>query len=156
MISFSHIGICVSDIPTSVRFYCNVLEFQKGKLFTSEDTGGSELSSLLGFDGDLEFQCHFVCKDMLLLELLQFTIPNPVGTATARPMNKLGFTHLTFRVDEIDSIAAKVIEYGGTVLGATRTKRLSPGGYNEDVMFCLDPDGTRMELLTLSDNVKFN
>jgi catechol 2,3-dioxygenase-like lactoylglutathione lyase family enzyme len=151
MIAVSHTGICVSDIDTSSRFYCGALQFAMGQLFTTK----GELSSLLGIDGDLEFQCRFVTKDGILLELLQFKIPSHVGPATARPMNQLGFTHLSFRVDEIDAVAGKVIEYGGAVMESSRTRRLMPAGYVEEVMFCTDPDGTRIELMMLPDDIRF-
>jgi predicted enzyme related to lactoylglutathione lyase len=150
MISVSHTGICVSNIESSARFYCSVFEFTMGKLFTT----GSELSSLLGIDGDLEFQCQFIARDKLLLELLQFKVPGHIGSATARPMNKLGFTHLSFRVDQIDSITAKVVEYGGTVMESSRTKRLMPAGYTEEVIFCT-PDGTRLELMDIPSDIEF-
>jgi glyoxylase I family protein len=152
MTVLSHIGICVSDMDASMRFYCGVFGFEKGRLYTT----GNELSSLLGIDGNLEFQSLFLSKDNLLLELLQFTTPGHVGAATARPMNKLGFTHFSFRVDQIDLVAAKVAEYGGALLEATRTKRLMPGGYVEEIMFCTDPDGTRIELLKVPENVQFS
>lgn len=151
MISVSHTGICVSSIDVSAKFYCDVFGFTMGKLFTT----GGELAPLLGIDGDLEFRCQFVAKDGLLLELLQFNVPGYIGSATTRPMNKLGFTHLSFRVDQIDPIAAKVIEYGGAVLESTRTKRLMPGDYTEEVIFCTDPDGTRIELMMIPNDVRF-
>jgi catechol 2,3-dioxygenase-like lactoylglutathione lyase family enzyme len=147
----SHTGICVSSIEVSSRFYCNVLEFEMGKLFTT----GRELAPLLGIDGDLEFQCQFVFKNNFLLELLQFKIPGHVGSATARPMNKLGFTHLSFRVDRIDPIVAKVIEYGGALIESSRTRRQRPSGYTEEVVFCTDPDGTRLELMVMPNSVRF-
>ena len=148
----SHTGICVSSIEVSSRFYCNVFEFEMGKLFTT----GRELAPLLGIDGDLEFQCQFVFKNNFLLELLQFKIPGYVGSATARPMNKLGFTHLSFRVDQIDPIVAKVREYGGGFIESSRTRRqMPPSGYTEEVVFCTDPDGTRIELMVMPNSVRF-
>lgn len=151
MIAVSHTGICVSSIDVSASFYCGALGFTMGKLFTT----GGELAPLLGIDGDLEFQCQFVSKDGFLLELLQFNIPGHIGSATARPMNKLGFTHLSFRVDQIDPIAAKVVEYGGAMLESSRTSRPMPGGYTEEVIFCTDPDGTRIELMMIPNSVQF-
>jgi hypothetical protein len=37
------------------------------------------------------------------------------------------------------------VEFGGTIVESTRTA--SPGG---DFIFCLDPDGTRVELMRLA------
>ncbi len=151
MTILSHIGICVSNIDVSLRFYCRVFGFKKGKIYTT----GRELSPLLGIDGDLEFQSQFLSKNNVLLELLKFTTPTHIGLATARPMNKLGFTHLSFRVEQIDAVAAKITEHGGALLEASRTRRSMPGGYVEEVMFCTDPDGIRIELLRVPENVRF-
>ena len=151
MPTVSHIGICVSDIDVWSNFYFCALQFEMGQLFTTK----GELASLLGIDGDLEFQCQFLAKDGIRLELLQYKIPSHLGPAAARPMNQLGFTHLSMRVDQIDEAASQVIAHGGAVIESSRTKRLMPTGYVEDVVFCTDPDGTRIELLDIPDHIKF-
>ena len=152
MTVLSHIGICVSDLDVSTRFYCGVFGFTKGKLFTS----GLELSPLLGLGANVELHSQFLSKDAFLLELLQFKTPDHIGAATVRPMNKLGFTHFSFRVKQMDHVAARVTEHGGTLLEASRVELSRPGGYIEEIMFCTDPDGTRIELLRVPESVQFS
>jgi lactoylglutathione lyase len=55
--------------------------------------------------------------------------------------NQLGLTHLSFFVDDVDDVAARLTDLGGTVQPRTRAAL----GY--DVLFFADPDGTRVELM---------
>jgi lactoylglutathione lyase len=76
----------------------------------------------------------------LKIELLHFVSPGPTGTPAVR-RNELGFTHVSFVVDDLEGVAARLVALGGTTLDGTRAVL----GY--DVMFVADPDGTRVELM---------
>ena len=76
----------------------------------------------------------------LKIELLHFATPAADGAPSAR-RNELGFTHLSFFVDDVDEVAARLASLGGTILPRTRAAL----GY--DVLFLADPDGTRIELM---------
>jgi predicted enzyme related to lactoylglutathione lyase len=58
-------------------------------------------------------------------------------------MNRLGFTHLSFRVDDVDSMIATIVEHGGRAL-ADRTVKFDGG--NRGVM-ATDPDGNLLEFI---------
>ena len=58
-------------------------------------------------------------------------------------MNALGFTHLSFAVDDLDQVAESIEQIGGRVLEETRATFKSG---NRGV-FALDPDGARIELI---------
>ena len=76
----------------------------------------------------------------LKIELLHFGEPPATGAAsTAR--NQIGFTHLSFFVDDVDATAARLAQLGGRVLDETRARL----GY--EVVFVADPDGARVELM---------
>ncbi len=63
-------------------------------------------------------------------------------------MNQLGLTHLSVRVDDIDTVAEAVESLGGTVVAGTRTTMELPGA-SLDFVYCTDPDGVRIELMHL-------
>lgn len=136
---FSHYGICVSDLDRAKRFYTDALGFTLAEDFTV----GSEFAALMGLD-DVSLTSQFLEKDGVRLELLFFGTPDAVGEATMRPINQLGLTHLSFRVDDVDEVAALVAEHGGTVHPDTRTTMGTL-----DFVYCSDPDGTRVELMKL-------
>jgi len=132
---FSHVGICVSDLERSVRFYCDGLE--RNESFPIDATFGAALE----VPGDLTLTSQFLRREGLAVELLYFTSPAPTGQPSAH-RNELGLTHLSFYVEDVDATAAALVAAGGTVVTSTRTT--SEG---IDLLFLHDPDGTRIELM---------
>ncbi len=61
-------------------------------------------------------------------------------------MNPLGLTHLSFRVDDLDAVSARIQAAGGGLLPDTRLELPGP----TRVIMAFDPDGTRLELIERS------
>jgi len=76
-----------------------------------------------------------------MIELLYYDRPGSVGPAERRPMNDFGLTHLALRVDNVDAVIERIVEQGGRAYPHTRVE--TPLGI---LVFCTDPDGTRIEL----------
>jgi catechol 2,3-dioxygenase-like lactoylglutathione lyase family enzyme len=138
-ISVSHIGICVSDLERSMRFYCDGLGFEPVISYEI----GSEFAVPLEVDGEIDLTSQMITRDGFMVELLHYRSPGVRGTPSDS-RNILGMTHLSFNVDDVDAVGAKLAECGGTVIDTTRTK-VEQG----DFLFIADPDGTRIELMTL-------
>jgi catechol 2,3-dioxygenase-like lactoylglutathione lyase family enzyme len=144
-LTFSHVGICVSDLERSLRFYCQGLGFELVESYTV----GTEFGRLMEVEGNIVLQSRFIARDGVRLELLGFDAPGFQGQAARRPMNQIGLTHLSVRVGDVDTVAARIRELGGTVLDHTRTKLDNPDGSTSDFVYCTDPDGVRIELMHL-------
>jgi glyoxylase I family protein len=143
--SFSHMGICVSDLERSTRFYTDVLGFHE--VFTM--TLGDEFAATMEID-DCRFESRLLARDDLRVELLHWLAPNTDGDGTRRPMNLLGMTHLCFRVDEIDDLYDAAIRAGGAVHPETLSvvERPGAGGAPIKTVYLTDPDGTRIECIS--------
>jgi lactoylglutathione lyase len=141
--TFSHFGICVSDLERSVRFYCEALGFEKAESHAI----GSEFAQLMDFP-DVTVTSQFLRKGMAAMELLAFSDPAPFGDRERRAVNQLGLTHLSFRVGDVEAVAAKVVELGGAIVESSRTT-LDFGGTPLQFIYCTDPDGVRVELMDL-------
>jgi lactoylglutathione lyase len=141
--TFSHLGICVSDLERSLAFYCDALGFVPAE----SHTVGDEFGRLMELDG-VALRSQFIRRDGVAIELLHFTSPDQTGDPVRRPMNQLGLTHLSVRVDDVDAVAATVERLGGTVVSATRTT-FDLSGTALDFLYCTDPDGVRIELMHL-------
>ena len=142
-LSFSHLGICVSNLERSVRFYCEGLGFEE---VASHQVGG-EFAALMEVEG-VELESRMLSRDGVTIELLGYLAPGTSGDGTRRPMNQLGLTHLSLRVGDVDGLAATIEALGGTVLPATRTTFDLPDA-RLDFLYCTDPDGVRIELMDL-------
>jgi catechol 2,3-dioxygenase-like lactoylglutathione lyase family enzyme len=142
-VSFSHLGICVSDLDRSLRFYCHGLGFE----LADSHQVGSEFAALMEVDG-VALESRMVRRDGVTIELLSFTQPGHVGEGARRPMNQLGLTHLSLRVDDVDEVASTIEALGGTVVRTTRTT-FDLVSARLDFIYCTDPDGVRIELMDL-------
>ncbi len=136
----SHLGLCVADLERSLRFYCDGLGFEPSAAFELDDTTVPAIARGLELDGPVSVTSQFVQLGAMKIELLHYRTPQPTG----RPSNnraQLGFTHLSFHVDDVDAAAARLVGYGGTILPDTRAD------VGVEIVFLADPDGARIELM---------
>ena len=141
MTAFSHLGLCVSDLAASLRFYCEGLGFEAADSFDI----GTHFAAALEVDGDISVTSQFIKRGDLSIELLGWTQPAPAGTPS-QSRASLGLTHLSFLVPDPEATATRLVELGGTLLEDTWTA-YAPGGEPRDIVFLADPDGTRVELM---------
>jgi lactoylglutathione lyase len=141
--SWSHVGVCCSDLERSTRFYCEVLGFRQ--LFTVEL--GPEVAATMEVEG--RFLSRVLARDELRLELLQWLEPEPQGDGTRRSMRLLGLTHLAFRVESLEELWAVAERAGGGVHPQTRSRLVGQGasGGDAELVYLTDPDGVRIELM---------
>lgn len=139
----SHIGLCVSDLGVALRFYRDGLGCEDGPYFNI-DHPISEMS------GDVRLVSKFVRSGDLRIELLAFAAPTATGVPSSK-RNELGLTHLSFKVEDIDIAAARLVAHGGTVIEGTRS--CPEGGVH--IIFVADPDGTRVELMAFPPDYRW-
>jgi glyoxylase I family protein len=135
--SFSHVGICVSDLERSTRFYTEVLGFN---VMFSVDFG-SELVATMETDG--AFTSRMLTRGDLRVELLHWRDHEVSGDGERRAMTARGMTHLAFRVDAIDELYDLAAQHGGTAHPSTLTDL----GGGVQVVYLTDPDGVRIECM---------
>jgi lactoylglutathione lyase len=142
-LSFSHIGMCVSDLDRSLRFYREGLGFEP----VASHHVGEEFAGLMELDG-VDLESRLLRRDGVTIELLAFSNPRPFGARERRPMNQFGLTHLSVRVEDVEAVAGEIERLGGQVVRPTRT-RVEAGSFQLDFIYCTDPDGVRIELMDL-------
>jgi glyoxylase I family protein len=135
----THIGICVADLPRSLAFYRDALGFREVGRYA---VGDEATATILEVEG-ARVELVYLERDGFRVELLHYPSPGHQGTGERRPMNALGLTHLSFAVDDLESVGRSIEAGGGRVLGKTHATFQS----GNRGLFALDPDGTRIELI---------
>jgi len=130
---FNHMGICVTDLERSKKFYEQVLQFRFWWELAAPEEGTSQL---LQIPAPVGLRAVYMVRDGLVLELLSYS------EATAKPfrervMNEPGLTHLSLSVGDIPTVLEKVVPNGGQVIEATDIK---------EAIIIRDPDGQLIEL----------
>ena len=141
----SHVGVCVSDVEASTRFYCEALGFDAAEAFDV----GDEFGPLMELDG-VQLHSQFLRRDGQAIELLSFATPEPGGTKERRPMTQFGLTHLCFRVDDATELFDLAARAGGAAHPATATTLEATG---VTVVYLTDPDGVRIECMAGSPDL---
>lgn len=136
----SHIGICVSDWRRSLAFYRDCLGFEHEHEL---EISGEAASTLLRLD-DVEFRAIYLTRDGVRIELLHFEEPGHRAGDVPRPLNQLGLTHLSLRVDDLDAFLSELAAADVAIVDATRVESPDSG---TRAIFITDPDGTLIELV---------
>ena len=140
VLRLSHIGLCVSDLERSVAFYRDALLFSEQSAL---DVSGAEADTLLDLEG-VKLRAVYLERDGTRIELLRFDSPSGSGDPGPRPVNRLGLTRLSLRVDDLDATIRAIERAGGRCLAATRIENPR---FQTLAVFVVDPDGLRIELL---------
>jgi len=138
----SHIGVCVSDMERSLRFYCEVLGFTVSATMPEVRVEGEPSDTLLRLR-DVKLHAVYLERDGFRLELLHYASPRSPGRPPERAMNDLGFTHLSVQVPDV-AAALKALEGAGVAVD--RDTVVEVGGLTV-AAFVRDPDGLPIELV---------
>lgn len=134
----THLGLCVRDLERSVAFYEGALGFSEtGRLQAT----GPETDAILGLHGTV-LDLVYLERDGWRIELLAYAA-GVEGDGTPRPMDRIGFTHLSLRVGSIEELAGPIEAHGGRLLPESMVT-FATG--NRGAM-AVDPDGIRVELI---------
>lgn len=135
MASWNHVGLSVSDLGRSVRFYGDALGFTERKRLEITD---GVASKLLRVPEPVGLTAVYMTLGDTVLELLHFDRSGN-DPHRYRSMTEPGLTHISFTVPDVAEACARVQELGGEVLNDT-----DMGGF---AILVTDPDGQVLELL---------
>jgi catechol 2,3-dioxygenase-like lactoylglutathione lyase family enzyme len=135
----THVGIGVSDLQRSLRFYRDLLGFTWEHEL---DVEGEPTDTLLRLRGT-KLHAEYLTRDGVRIELLYFASP-PAPPRPERPMNQYGLTHLSFRVTDMDVVLEALRAAGERVLEETVIRFPE---WQSAACMILDPDGQLIELV---------
>jgi catechol 2,3-dioxygenase-like lactoylglutathione lyase family enzyme len=137
--AFRHVGITVSDMERSVRFYRDYLGLSVSKIFPQCE--GEYISSLVGIPNACIDICLLQAPDGSRLELLQYR-SHPADAGSCARADEPGRPHCAFTVANIQELYDRRAEFDCKFEHAPQ-----PSNDGVLVAYCHDPDGTILELV---------
>jgi lactoylglutathione lyase len=134
----NHVGLCVTDLDRSRRFYEEALGFAHRNDLRVLDAPASRL---LRVPKPVGLTAVYLELGGFVLELLHF---DRDGNAPARDRSftEPGLTHISFSVPDVAATCARVAALGGEVLADTDVDGAA--------ILVRDPDGQLLELMPLA------
>ncbi len=132
----SHIGLGVTDIERSKRFYIEVLGFEYDRDFFMS---AAQASPFLAISPPGDLEAVYLYLGEFQLELMRFT-PARGDNARARHLNETGLTHISICVTDVAGTLAKVVDHGGEIVSKM----------GDIAAILRDPDGQQVEIVTMS------
>ena len=136
-----HIGLTVSNLENSLKFYTELLDFRIKKL---AEESGECIDNFSGIKNIEVTTVKMVDPDNNMLELLCYKshLEKPHNNKVRR-LTEIGCSHFALTVDNLDNLYEKLVNYG---IEFNYPVQISPDG-NVKVAFCRDPDGIWIELV---------
>ncbi len=127
-----HIGLVVTDIALSERFYTEAFGFVRDRELRIPS---KYFDNLLQVTPQCDLHAVYLLLGGFTLELMTFSAPS-ADTASARIFNQTGLTHLSIAIDDMDKTLERCQALGATIF--------SRDGHAAIIR---DPDGQLIELL---------
>ena len=135
----THVGIGVSNLERSLRFYRDLLGFTWEHEL---DVEGEPTDTLLRLRGT-KLHAEYLTRDGVRIELLHVASP-AAPPRPERPMNQYGLTHLSFRVTDMEAVLDAIRAAGERVVEETVIRFPE---WQSAACMILDPDGQLIELV---------
>jgi len=145
-VAFGHVGLHVSDIERSIRYYRDIIGLEEVERRVRED---EYLGVLTGYPDVRLDTCLLVDPASgIMFELLVVLSASgtPAEPATANP----GTVHICFVVDDVDAIYRRAIASGHEAVNEPLTPTAGRWKDGRSV-YLLDPDRIRVELVQPGD-----
>jgi catechol 2,3-dioxygenase-like lactoylglutathione lyase family enzyme len=109
-----HVGVVVEDLEAAIEFFVELGLERQGE----GSVGGEWVDRIIGLEGTQAELSMLQTRDGHgRLELVKFNSPPAEGGDGQAPANALGIRHISFEVEDIDTIVAGLRARGGELVG---------------------------------------
>jgi catechol 2,3-dioxygenase-like lactoylglutathione lyase family enzyme len=139
------IGITVSDMERSLRFYQDVLQFER---VSSREVAGDDYEHLYGLFG-LRLRIERLRLGQEYIELMEFLAPRGRPIPVDSRSNDRWFQHVAIIVSDMDRAYARLREHQveHASAGPQRLPDWNPAAGGIRAFYFRDPDGNHLEIL---------
>lgn len=137
---FDHVALAVTDTAAAIRFF-GLLGFEKDKDVV---ISGPVMDRYMGIDGLEARHVTLALKDAVPrceVQLLNFHRPPVARSSDIARLDRIGFNHIGFTIDDIDGMIAKVTAAG------MRLRNEPMSFHDRKLVFLEGPDGITVELV---------
>jgi glyoxylase I family protein len=137
---FHHVGLTVSDVDASLRFWRDGLGLTEIQRNTSGPSDEADLAAVVGERGASATGVRLAFEEAgpFALDLYCYSSP-PAGHHALRSAD-VGFVHVAVACDDLEGLIERLLAHGGTPVGEQRIM----GG--KGCIYMRDPDGHVLEL----------
>ncbi len=139
-----HVGLTVSDLDRSVKFYTEVLDCT---VVVEQEKKGGYLGAIVGYpDADVRMAQVQPQGNSPRIELFEYRQPRS-APRDLEPRN-VGNAHVCFMVEDLNALYERLVEYGVTTLSppVEIDTGVNKGGFG---LYLRDPDGITLEMFQL-------
>ena len=144
MMRFHHTAISTSNLDRAVAFYCDLFGFEVSTKFAWPV--GSEITDrIMALNGSAG-RAAMLRHGNEMIEIFEFSAPNPRPADPRRPVCDHGLTHLCFHVDDIQADYDRLKKAG--MRFHCPPQQIGP---TEWATYGRDPDGNVVELIQIGN-----
>jgi catechol 2,3-dioxygenase-like lactoylglutathione lyase family enzyme len=109
-----HVGVVVDDLPAAIEFFVALgLE-----VTDRQSVEGESVDRIIGLEGARSELAFVQTPDGHgRVELVEFHSPPYAGERSPEPSNAPGIRHVTFAVDDLDTVLSDIRDHGGELVG---------------------------------------
>lgn len=134
---FDHVTIVVSDLVAARRFFTLLGFTEKMAVVIS----GPEMDNYMGMPGlEADHVTLAIENPHTEVQLLHYRHPEAIGDPNIRKLNKIGFNHICFSVDDLEAEIARL-----TAAGVKLRNRMMDF-HKRKLVFLEGPEGITVEL----------
>lgn len=143
-IKFAHINIIANDWRKLAEFYQKVFDCKP--VSAERNLSGSWIEEATAIK-NAEINGIHLClpgyeKKLPTLEIFKY---KHTESEQVRKINKPGFAHIAFDVEDVEQMLKKVLNEGGKQVGKVVSSEISNAG-KITFVYCTDPEGNILEL----------
>jgi len=149
---FSHVNIISRDWRMLADFYIRVFDCKP--MLPERDLSGRWVDQLTGLSDvtirGIHLQLPGYEADGPTLEIFSY---NEMKKTVGKEINRLGFGHIAFSVDDVQERLQRLMRNGGSVIGELIDAEIEGVG-EITVVYAADPEGNIIEIQKWTDNNK--